>query len=303
MTDTPVTQADREAAFSYYLFSHSLKADDYRAVDWRARLDSGERDGSEIVQAFARHRISSTASSVDREELARTVLHAIPTIKGGWNSAYKITDAILAVLTDTPAASSVDRSTIYNHIAAAIGHNENGIFIDVDRATDAIIAALAASSHPKINIRCETTDGEVSGSTGLNVLRVEREDDGSFTAVTDYWPSSHPASAGDETLRKAAQALVAKLDECDVHIADAFLIREMKCGPYEGPNYSTELRDLRAALSVTPALTVDETERLREALEAISVSSIYRDPKWSGMNAHDIARAALSTDKGEASRG
>lgn len=52
---------------------------------------------------------------------------------------------------------------------------------------------------------------------------------------------------------EAAQALVAKLDECDPHIADAFLFREMKCGPYDGPNYSAELRDLRAALTDTKA--------------------------------------------------
>lgn len=51
-----VTQADRDAAFAYYLFTRSLPVDDYRARGWRARLDRGERDNDEIVQAFARHR-------------------------------------------------------------------------------------------------------------------------------------------------------------------------------------------------------------------------------------------------------
>lgn len=41
---------------------------------------------------------------------------------------------------------------------------------------------------PKVNIRCETVCGDVTGTTTLDVVRVEREDDGSFTAVTDHWP-------------------------------------------------------------------------------------------------------------------
>ena len=50
---------------------------------------------------------------------------------------------------------------------------------------------------PKINIRCETRSQsgletplrELVGTTSLNVVRVEQEDDGSFTAVTDHWPA------------------------------------------------------------------------------------------------------------------
>lgn len=41
---------------------------------------------------------------------------------------------------------------------------------------------------PKLNIRCETRSGPVHGSTSLKVVRVEEENDGSLTAVTDYWP-------------------------------------------------------------------------------------------------------------------
>ncbi len=41
---------------------------------------------------------------------------------------------------------------------------------------------------PGINIKCETNDGMGMGTTNLNVIRVEKEDDGSFTAVTDHWP-------------------------------------------------------------------------------------------------------------------
>lgn len=42
---------------------------------------------------------------------------------------------------------------------------------------------------PQVNVKCEIiTPGGLTGTTQLNVVRVEREDDGSFTAVSDYWP-------------------------------------------------------------------------------------------------------------------
>lgn len=41
---------------------------------------------------------------------------------------------------------------------------------------------------PKLNIKCEVRGNGIIGTTTLNVIRVEAEDDGSFTAVTDYWP-------------------------------------------------------------------------------------------------------------------
>lgn len=44
---------------------------------------------------------------------------------------------------------------------------------------------------PRINIKCEAVfDGGIGATTSLNVLRVEREDDDSFTAVTDHWPEA-----------------------------------------------------------------------------------------------------------------
>jgi hypothetical protein len=49
-------------------------------------------------------------------------------------------------------------------------------------------------------------------------------------------------------LRAAARALVAKLDECGPAIDDAFTHRQMRVGPYTGPNYGEELEALREAL-------------------------------------------------------
>lgn len=42
---------------------------------------------------------------------------------------------------------------------------------------------------PKVNIRCQTTSDGITGTTYLNVIAVEQEDDGSITAVTDHWPN------------------------------------------------------------------------------------------------------------------
>lgn len=47
---------------------------------------------------------------------------------------------------------------------------------------------LKTPSVPKINIRCETEAGPIMGTTYLEVIRVEAESDGSFTAVTNHWP-------------------------------------------------------------------------------------------------------------------
>ncbi len=49
-------------------------------------------------------------------------------------------------------------------------------------------------------------------------------------------------------MEQAARALIAKLDECEPHISTAFLLMQMKCGPYTGPNYGEELKALRAAV-------------------------------------------------------
>ena len=48
---------------------------------------------------------------------------------------------------------------------------------------------------PHINIRCETAGAGVKGTTTLDVVRVDAEDDGSFTAVTNHWPIADDARA------------------------------------------------------------------------------------------------------------
>jgi hypothetical protein len=45
---------------------------------------------------------------------------------------------------------------------------------------------------PRLNIKLEYRGGGISGTRSLDVIRVEAEDDGSFTAVSDYWPPADP---------------------------------------------------------------------------------------------------------------
>lgn len=57
-------------------------------------------------------------------------------------------------------------------------------------------SAQGQPTTPVLNIRCESVSPDgVKGSTYLPVVRVEAEDDGSFTAVTNYWPAE-PAQDG-----------------------------------------------------------------------------------------------------------
>jgi hypothetical protein len=69
--------------------------------------------------------------------------------------------------------------------------------------TDQIV--MTARVLPEINIRCETTSDGIQGMTTLNVVRVEAEDDGSFTAVTDHWPATSPSLPLTEGARRIAE--------------------------------------------------------------------------------------------------
>lgn len=72
-----------------------------------------------------------------------------------------------------------------------------------------------------------------------------------------------------DKLREAAEALLAKLDECEPHVADAFLHRQLRVGTYTGPNYGDELDRLRQALSETsPSAEEGYKAEFEAAMEA-----------------------------------
>ena len=65
-------------------------------------------------------------------------------------------------------------------------------------ALEAELALLREGQEPVVYIKCETESDKVVGTTSLNVVRVERNDDGSLTAVTDHWPA--PSSPVTKTV-------------------------------------------------------------------------------------------------------
>ncbi len=50
-------------------------------------------------------------------------------------------------------------------------------------------------------------------------------------------------------LRATGAALVSKLDECEPHINNAFLIEQIRGRPYTGPQWGEDLKEFRAALA------------------------------------------------------
>lgn len=64
------TQADRDAALRYYLYTRSLSGNDYRVARATNDFLSGNKDQTETVQAFARHRFAALASRPDTGAVA-----------------------------------------------------------------------------------------------------------------------------------------------------------------------------------------------------------------------------------------
>lgn len=67
---------------------------------------------------------------------------------------------------------------------------------------------------PRINIKCETRgDSGLVGTCWLDPVRVEPEDDGSFTVVTHHWPANEIA------LKDRIAALESELQTANQHVA------------------------------------------------------------------------------------
>lgn len=94
-------------------------------------------------------------------------------------------------VTDLPQWAVEKADDLFDALLECVTETSEGVGLRAD-ARDLIARALADAAPvevPRVNIRCETRDGVVTGITSLNVVRVEAEDDGSWTAVTDYWPA------------------------------------------------------------------------------------------------------------------
>lgn len=116
-------------------------------------------------------------------------------------------------------------------------------------------AAPEPSEVPRINIRCETSDGVVKGSTSLNVVRVEAEDDGSWTAVTDHWPApTEPVrNVGDDP------------ELCEIQAKELLTMLDKACGGSD---------KIRAALAA-----FQQEHQTRPSVRVTPNGLVYVDPK------------------------
>ena len=76
---------------------------------------------------------------------------------------------------------------------------------------------------------------------------LETPDDNEAIAA---WNTRAPIEAAEKmkALVEAGEALVAKLDECEPHIASVFAQEYVRGRPYSGPQYKNALDELRTAL-------------------------------------------------------
>lgn len=96
-----------------------------------------------------------------------------------------------------------------------------GAFMTNTRVVPVAVLKQHLFLTPSISIKCVT--GPISpefpssgGSCSLNVIRVEANDDGSFTAVTDYWPRDDLDARLIANLTVALDELVGECNGIDV---------------------------------------------------------------------------------------
>lgn len=126
----------------------------------------------------------------------------------------------------------LDLAYAYQHACAVLGVEPKVQIIDDEEVDDdsvvGSIGGLSISSciidggvddeeeaMPKLHIKCELSLAtkrfpQAAAVTDLPVVRVEKEDDGSFTAVTNFWPYNH---AGRWKQSKGAEATEAAADD------------------------------------------------------------------------------------------
>lgn len=179
-------------------------------------------------------------AGVSLSEIYRAMLSAAPP-----RPEQDVREAAVAALAWFDRAMDGDAGCDY--LNGDLDSDETG-WTDAEKIAAGLRAALSAMpapavpSLPRLNIRLEYRDGIV-GTRSLDVVRVEAEDDGSFTAVSDFWPA--PA-VPDET-----EALRAALATC----------REVKDGYYEAMNMWRErAREAEDKLSRQPLPKVDLPE-------------------------------------------
>lgn len=67
--------------------------------------------------------------------------------------------------------------------------------------------------------------------------------------MTDNQAYTASLEASIAKLVEAITAFLAKWDECEPHVDDAFFHRQLRMGAYTGPQFGEELKALRAIIS------------------------------------------------------
>ncbi len=91
--------------------------------------------------------------------------------------------------------------------------------------------------------------GEFDSKQEANAFCAELRRNAAYQAAAQA-RTPHPLA--DEMLG-VLRKLVAKIDECAPHVGDAFLHRELRCGPYDGPSYAEELAAARTLIAKVEA--------------------------------------------------
>lgn len=75
-------------------------------------------------------------------------------------------------------------------------------------------------------------------------------------ALDDHESEVDALKAENDALQKVVEAFLRKYDECEPYINAAFVFQQIHGQAYDGPNYESELGQLRAALAA-----LDEKEK------------------------------------------
>lgn len=177
------------------------------------------------------------------------------------------------VSTAEKPASPVDIiSLVEEYGEAREGDGRDERYAPGKEACDLLARIKVALVEPIVgSIKCETDWGNgVKAATTLNVVRVEREDDGTFTIVTDHWPLTVAPPVSPRVLGIACT--VAWTELATAMRADGHEIRDSS-GPNTRGWIESIVRDALGAPSPTAAVPA----RLPDFLRWVADEIVRRD--------------------------
>lgn len=157
--------------------------------------------GWAVEDDAAPHKFDNTREWIEPVEM-QIAAPAPSAPKGGAFAAFEENGALRLDVLEAMRAKGRAAKKPDGWVTLGVGDGSGELFVHGPyEAIKACQRQLLAASDPRINIKCVTDVGGMCGSTILHVIRVEKEDDGSFTAVTDYWPD--PAAPRAEAVSDA----------------------------------------------------------------------------------------------------